>query len=179
MRNPPQLTSGTDTFAISVYVQSKICQTKQLVDGLDIVPGMKEATGMCEDCIYGKQTNRPYDEVVTPETEMLERVHMDLWGPARVTSTGGAKYALLMTDGAVSYRKTFFLSEKSAGGAKYALLMTDGAVSYRKTFFLSEKSAAATLQAVTEYVAEAEKQSWEKGQVFPDGHGEGISKLRS
>lgn len=117
----------------------KDMSSKQLVDGLDITQGSKEATGMCEDCVYGKQTNRPYDEMVSPETEMLEHVHMDLWGPARVTSTGGAKYALLMTDGAVSFRKSYFLSEKLA---------------------------AATLQAVTKFVAEAEKQTGKKVKCF-------------
>lgn len=63
----------------------KEMSTKGLVDGLDILkPEKDEAIGLCEDCIFGKQTNRPYDEKVVPEKEVLERVHMDLWGPARV-----------------------------------------------------------------------------------------------
>jgi hypothetical protein len=45
--------------------------SKNLVDGLQIVVG-KENLGMCEDCIYGKQTSRPYDERVVPEKDVLE-----------------------------------------------------------------------------------------------------------
>ncbi len=52
----------------------KDMSSKDLVDGLDITPD-KELLGSCEDCIFGKQTSRPYDEIVTPETELLERVH--------------------------------------------------------------------------------------------------------
>ncbi|CAA7270907.1 unnamed protein product [Cyclocybe aegerita] len=53
---------------------------KDLVDGLHIMDGDR-APGMCEDCIYGKQTSRPYDEDYMPETELLALVHVDLWGP--------------------------------------------------------------------------------------------------
>ncbi|CAA7270336.1 unnamed protein product [Cyclocybe aegerita] len=56
---------------------------KNLVDRLQITGGdLDRAPGMCEDCIYGKQTSRPYDEHYTPETELLALVHIDLWGPA-------------------------------------------------------------------------------------------------
>ncbi len=116
----------------------KEMSTKDLVDGLDIKPD-KEALGSCEDCIFGKQSSRPYDEIVTPETELLERVHMDLWGPARV---------------------------KSNGGAVYALFLTDGASSMRKEYFFSEKTAEAVLQAVMEYVAEAETQTGKRVRCF-------------
>lgn len=48
-----------------------------LVDGLDIVGNLK-LEGKCKDCIYGKQTSHPYDEVVEPEKEVLECVYGDL-----------------------------------------------------------------------------------------------------
>ena len=37
-----------------------------LVNGLDIV-GDPEPNGKCKDCIYGKQTTQPYDDVIEPE----------------------------------------------------------------------------------------------------------------
>jgi hypothetical protein len=55
---------------------------KKLVDGLSVTSKMMK--GLCEDCIFGKQARRPFDEVVTPETEVNEHVHTDLWGPAQV-----------------------------------------------------------------------------------------------
>lgn len=115
----------------------KDMDTKHLVDGLHIVKseGHGSSLGLCEDCIYGKQTNRPYDEKVTPETDVLERVHLDLWGPARV---------------------------RSIGGAEYALTMTDGGSSYRAGYFLAEKTGDVVLEAVKTYKAEAERQTGKK-----------------
>jgi hypothetical protein len=86
---------------------------KGLVDGLDIV-GSVEPEGKCEDCIYGKQTTRPYDEVIEPETEVLQQVYIDLWGPARVRSVGGAEYMMVFNDGGSSYQVGYFLNSKSA-----------------------------------------------------------------
>ncbi|KAJ3496002.1 hypothetical protein NLJ89_g10543 [Agrocybe chaxingu] len=103
---------------------------KDLVDGLHITDG-DGAPWMCEDCIYGKHASRPYDENYTPETELLALVHVDLWGPAQVRSTGGARYLMVFTDDASSFHKAYFLSEKSGD---------------------------ATLQAIKEYQAESECQ---------------------
>ena len=84
-----------------------------LVDGLNIV-GDTELDGKCEDCIYGKQTAQPYDEVIEPEREVLEHVYGDLWGPAHVHSVGGAEYMFILNDGGSSYRAPYFLTTKSA-----------------------------------------------------------------
>lgn len=85
---------------------------KDLVDGLHITKE-ERLPGMCKDCIYGKQTLRPYDERVELETEVLECVHVDLWGPAHVRSSGGALYMILFTCGGSSYKCPYFLPEKS------------------------------------------------------------------
>ncbi|KAJ3925323.1 MAG: hypothetical protein NXY57DRAFT_882401, partial [Lentinula lateritia] len=69
---------------------------KSLVDGLVITNNT--VSGLCEDCVYGKITRRPFDDVVVPETEPLERVSLDLWGRASVRSRGGAWYMLLCAD---------------------------------------------------------------------------------
>ncbi|KIJ23037.1 hypothetical protein M422DRAFT_196412 [Sphaerobolus stellatus SS14] len=106
----------------------------ELVDGLEVT-GEASVNGLCEDCIYGKQTQRPYDEKVTHEMELLERVHIDLHGPTRV---------------------------RSFGGAWFMMLITDGASSYRTVYFLSEKSAAASFQAFKQFHAEAERQTGKK-----------------
>ena len=43
---------------------------KGVINGLDIM-GDVEVQGKCEDCIYGKQTARPYDEVTEHEKMYL------------------------------------------------------------------------------------------------------------
>lgn len=67
---------------------------------------------MCEDCLYGKATKHPFDEVLTHETEILERVHLDLFGPSRTHTRGGANYLMLCTDGRSSFRVPYFLNNK-------------------------------------------------------------------
>lgn len=54
---------------------------RNLVNGLNITKW--EIRGMCEDCLYGKATKHPFDEVLTHETDILKRVHIDLFGSSR------------------------------------------------------------------------------------------------
>ena len=86
--------------------------SKGMVEGLNITS--LETRGRCEDCIYGKHARRPFDEVVTPETEVLERAHLDLWGKACVQSMGGKSYMMLIEDGGSSHMEGYFLDSKSA-----------------------------------------------------------------
>lgn len=83
---------------------------RRLVDGLNITK--REIRGMCEDCLFGKATRHPFDEVLTHETEVLERVHIDLFGPARTQTRGGATYLMLCTDGKSSFRVPNYLTNK-------------------------------------------------------------------
>jgi len=52
-----------------------------LVDGLNIHGNLK-LDGQCEDCIFGKHTMHPYTDKGNREKEVLERIHIDIWGPA-------------------------------------------------------------------------------------------------
>jgi hypothetical protein len=105
-----------------------------LLDGLQFVGDVDEK-GTCEDCIYGKHTARPYDEKFEKEKDVLERAHMDIF---------------VMTN------------TPSFGGAVYMMLITDGGSSVKHGYFLTHKSADATLQALKDYVAEAETQTGKK-----------------
>ncbi|KAF7770864.1 hypothetical protein Agabi119p4_6838 [Agaricus bisporus var. burnettii] len=118
---------------VGVEVLKRMTRDK-LVDGLN-VEGDAEMKGMCEDCIYGKHATHPFNGQTVIETEPLQRVYVDLWGPSPV---------------------------QSAGGAKYFMLIMDGATSYRKAYFISNKSAEATLNVFKEFHREAERQTGRK-----------------
>lgn len=125
-------------------VRLRELRTKGVVDGLEFTT--LETNGQCEDCIYGKQTRRAFDEVVVHEKELLERIHIDLWGPARTTSAGGKKWLMLCIDGASSCRDGYFLSNKESG---------------------------TTLAAFRIYVAKVERQTGKKvKRIRVDGGGE-------
>jgi hypothetical protein len=107
---------------------------QDLLAGLQVV-GDIDAKGSCEDCIYGKHTARPYDEIFEKETDVNERAHIDIF---------------VMTN------------TPSFGGAVYMMLCMDGASSVKHGYFLTHKSADVTLQALKDYVAEAETQTGKK-----------------
>jgi hypothetical protein len=52
----------------------------------------------CESCTLGKMTRNPSREPMSPVSEKLERVHMDLYGPVPVPSLQGKRYMLTITD---------------------------------------------------------------------------------
>jgi hypothetical protein len=61
---------------------------KQKVDGIDIKTD--EALPVCETCVKGKQTRKPFTRSVSQSTELLELVHTDVCGPMRVNSLAGS-----------------------------------------------------------------------------------------
>lgn len=83
-----------------------------ILDRLDIIS--TETHGRSKNCICGKQTCRPFDQIIKHEIEILKHIHIDLWGPARVESVGGKQYMMLLTDGVSLFREVFFLTNKKA-----------------------------------------------------------------
>ena len=69
--------------------------TKRLVDGLN-TNGELVMRGRCEDCIFGKHSTHLFNKPRLSEDEVLERVHIDIWGPARTQLAGGALYFLII-----------------------------------------------------------------------------------
>ena len=85
---------------------------KGMVEGLSVTGDMN-IPGQCEDCILGKRAAHPYDEEVIPEEDVLERVHIDMWGSASVRSVGGASYLMVLVDGGSAMKFGYPLSHKT------------------------------------------------------------------
>jgi len=86
---------------------------KNLVDRLNIC-GELSIGRLCKDCIYGKHTVYPYNDNKSKKKEVLEHVHIDIWGLCQVQSAGGAIYFIIIMDGFSSYRTVVFLKSKLA-----------------------------------------------------------------
>jgi hypothetical protein len=97
---------------IPVNVIAKISETG-LVNGLD-TSGEPKLKAICEDCLFGKHATHPFNHTVQRETNVLDCIYVDIWGPASVQSASGAKYFMLCMDGASSYRKVYFIPSKTA-----------------------------------------------------------------
>ena len=72
--------------------------TENLVDGLNIC-GELSIGGLCEDCIYSKHTAHPYSDNKPREKDILKYIHIDIWGPSQVQSSGNALYFIIIMDG--------------------------------------------------------------------------------
>ncbi len=84
-----------------------------LVDGINVKAG-PDLPGKCEPCIIGNQKRRLFNAIVKPETELLALVALDIWGPARVRSIGGVRYAMEFTDDSSSHHQAYFLPDRNA-----------------------------------------------------------------
>ena len=87
--------------------------SEKLVDGLTTKEELS-MNSLCEDCIFGKHTTHPFNETSSRETELLKRIHIDIWGPSQVQSAGGCTYFMLIMNGFSSYKTVAFLKTKSA-----------------------------------------------------------------
>ena len=52
----------------------------------------------CETCMLAKFHRLPFNKSAITTKAPFQLVHMDLWGPYRVTSVTGAKYFLTLVD---------------------------------------------------------------------------------
>ncbi|CAI7920829.1 unnamed protein product, partial [Closterium sp. NIES-54] len=52
----------------------------------------------CEPCLLGKSARKPFPHEASQALGPLDEVYMDLWGPVRTSSLGGAVYVLSLID---------------------------------------------------------------------------------
>jgi hypothetical protein len=90
---------------------------KQKVDGIDIKAD--EALPVCETCVKGKQTRKPFTRSVSQSTELLELVHTDVCGPVRVNSLAGSRYFVTFIDDKSTWCEVYFMKKKSEVTEKF------------------------------------------------------------
>jgi len=72
--------------------------TENLVDGLNIC-GELSIGGLCEDCIYSKHAAHLYSDNKPREKDILEYIHIDIWGLFQVQSAGSVLYFMIIMNG--------------------------------------------------------------------------------
>ncbi|CAI7805853.1 unnamed protein product, partial [Closterium sp. NIES-54] len=63
-------------------------------------------------CVEGRQRAAPHSSSFPPTTAPLQTLHMDVWGPARVSGQGRERYFLLVVDDYMRYTTVFPLRSK-------------------------------------------------------------------
>ena len=72
-----------------------------------------EPIPMCESCLEGKMTKRPFKAKGYRATKPLELVHTDVYGPMRVQARGGYEYFVTFTDDYSRYGFVYLMCKKS------------------------------------------------------------------
>ena len=70
-------------------------------------------TRFCEPCIHGKHHQLPFHTSLSQYTTPLELVFIDIWGPAPVCASNGARYYISFLDAHTKYTWLFLLHNKS------------------------------------------------------------------
>ncbi|CAI7872276.1 unnamed protein product [Closterium sp. NIES-53] len=85
-----------------------------LVSGLprSLPPLPPSPTSPCLPCVEGRQRAAPHSSSFPPTTAPLQTLHMDVWGPARVSGQGREHYFLLVVDDYTRYTTVFPLRSK-------------------------------------------------------------------
>ena len=90
-------------------------------------PKLKGKVEFCEPCLQGKMTDISH-KPVKPKPQHLspgEYVHMDICAYKKEPSIWSNRYFLLIKDMLTSYRKVYFLKEKSQAYNKFLLFMNE------------------------------------------------------
>ncbi|CAI7878563.1 unnamed protein product [Closterium sp. NIES-53] len=66
----------------------------------------------CLPCVEGRQRIAPHSSSFPPTTAPLQTLHMDVWGPARVSGQSRERYFLLVVDDNTRYTTVFPLRSK-------------------------------------------------------------------
>ncbi|CAI7789253.1 unnamed protein product [Closterium sp. NIES-54] len=66
----------------------------------------------CLPCVEGRQRAAPHSSLFPLKTAPLQILHMDVWGPARVSGQGRERYFLLVVDDYTQYTTVFPLRSK-------------------------------------------------------------------
>ncbi|CAI7794686.1 unnamed protein product [Closterium sp. NIES-54] len=94
------------------YDSVKELANKGLAKGFDVAAGNNEK-GVCAACVEGKMARKPFGSRTSPlAKDPLAVVHMDVCGPMRHTSKGGAWFLLVMLDDATRMCWTRLLKAK-------------------------------------------------------------------
>ncbi|CAI7752830.1 unnamed protein product [Closterium sp. NIES-53] len=87
--------------------------SRLLVSGLprSLPPLPPSPTPLCLPCVEGRQRAAPHSSF-PPTIAPLQTLHMDVWGPARISGQGRERYILQVVDDYTRYTTVFPLSSK-------------------------------------------------------------------
>ena len=74
---------------------------------------------VCESCLEGKMTKRPFNAKSRKAEELLELVHSDVCGPISIQARGGYEYFITFTDDYSRFSYVYLMKRKSETFEKF------------------------------------------------------------
>ncbi|CAI7884796.1 unnamed protein product, partial [Closterium sp. NIES-54] len=105
---------GTTAWVTPLMPHLRGMHSRLLVSGLprSLPPLPPSPAPPCLPCVEGRQRAAPHSSSFPPTTAPLQTLHMDVWGPARVSGQGRERYFLLVVDDYTRYTTVFPLRSK-------------------------------------------------------------------
>ena len=85
----------------------------------------EETLPVCESCLEGKMTSRPYNAKGNRPIEPLELVHTDVCGPMNISARGGYEYFVTFTDDYSRFGYVYLMHHKSETYGKFREFKTE------------------------------------------------------
>ena len=74
---------------------------------------------ICESCLEGEMTKRPFNAKGRRAQELLELVHSDVYGPMLIQARGGYEYFITFTNDYFRFDYVYLMKRKSATFEKF------------------------------------------------------------
>ncbi|EEB88899.1 hypothetical protein MPER_13074 [Moniliophthora perniciosa FA553] len=94
--------------------KERIKNAQTLLDGLDIADLPLGNEHRCEPCILANHRKSPYPPSTENTTTPLYLLGVDIWGPSRVPSVGGNRYAMVLVDAGTAMKFCEPLPDRTA-----------------------------------------------------------------
>src|SRR5215216_4461312 len=78
-----------------------------------------ESFDICEPCLMGKMTKTLFSGTMERADDLLDIIHIDVYGPMSVEARGGYRYFLTFTDDLGRYGYIYFMKHKSETFEKF------------------------------------------------------------
>ncbi|CAI7857769.1 unnamed protein product [Closterium sp. NIES-54] len=91
--------------------------SRLLVSGLprSLPPLPPSPAPPCLPCVEGRQRAAPHSSSFPPTTAPLQNLHMDMWGPPRVSGQDRERYFMLVVDDYTRYTTVFPVAQQGGG----------------------------------------------------------------
>ncbi|CAI7825852.1 unnamed protein product [Closterium sp. NIES-53] len=109
---PPQVAASAQVSASGQVAASCSCRLLLHQTFLSLHPLPASPAPPCLPCVEGRQRAAPHSSSFPSTIAPLQTLHMDMWGPARVSGQGRERYFLLVVDDYTRYTTVFPLPSK-------------------------------------------------------------------